>query len=84
MKTRGWESIARITNSRGQKCTIYRPFVEALNNSELTNEEQKRLVEKILRSNRNRPSEGSIQYFLENTLEYLRKRSEQAPEDKVG
>jgi hypothetical protein len=71
MKTRGWQVVARITNSKGQKCTIYKPFVDALQDPKLTVEEQKKLVEKILRSNRNRPSEASIQYFLENTLEYL-------------
>jgi len=84
MKTRGWEAVARITNSKEQKCTIYKPFVDALNEPKLTTEEQKRLVEKILRSNRNRPSEGSIQYFLENTREYLQKQSEQNPQDKVA
>jgi len=71
MKTRGWQGVARITNSKGQKCTIYKPFVDALQDSKLTAEDQKKLVEKILRSNRNRPSETSIRYFLENTLEYL-------------
>ena len=71
MKTREWE-IGRITNSKGQKCSIYKPFVDALQNPNLTNEEQKKVVEEILRSNRNRPSETSIQYFLENTLEYLK------------
>jgi len=71
MKTRGWQVVARITNSKGQKCAIYKPFVDALRNSKLTVEEQKTVVEKILRSNRNKPSEVSIQYFLENTLEYL-------------
>jgi hypothetical protein len=71
MKTRGWQIVARITNSKGQKCTIYKPFVDALQDPKLAIEEQKKLVEKILRSNRNRPSEASIQYFLENTLEYL-------------
>jgi hypothetical protein len=71
MKTRGWQVVARMTNSKGQKCAIYKPFVDALKDSKLTVEEQKRIVEKILRSNRNKPSETSIQYFLENTLEYL-------------
>lgn len=71
MKTRGWEIIARITNSKGQKCAIYKPFVDALFGSKLTVEEQKAVVKKILRSNRNKPSKVSIQYFLENTLEYL-------------
>jgi hypothetical protein len=74
MKTRGWDVVARITNSKEQKCTIYKPFVDALSNSKLTNQEQKKQVEQILKSNRNRPSEDSIQYFLENTLEYLRQK----------
>lgn len=73
MKTRGWEVVARITNSKGQDCAIYKPFVEVLQNPELTVEQQKKAVEGILRSNRNRPSESSVRYFLENTLEYLRK-----------
>jgi hypothetical protein len=72
MKTRGWQAVARITNSKGQKCTIYKPFVDALNGKEMTNEEQEKIVEKILRSNRNRPDAGSIRYYLENTLEYLK------------
>jgi hypothetical protein len=71
MRTRGWEIAGRITNSKGQKCTIYKPFVDALKNTNLTNDEQKKIVEKILRANRNRPSDNSIQYFLENTLEFL-------------
>jgi len=79
MKTRGWEVIARMTNSKGQKCAIYKPFVKALQDRTLNSEEQRKLVEKILRSNRNRPSETSIQYFLENTIEYL-----QNQESKTG
>ena len=71
MKTRGWQIVARITNSKGQKCAIYKPFVEALRNPQLRAEEQRAVVEKILKSNRNRPSKASISYFLENTLEYL-------------
>jgi len=72
MKTRGWQIVARMTNSKGQKCAIYKPFVEALQDRTLNPEDQKDLVEKILRSNRNRPSDTSIQYFLENTIDYLR------------
>ena len=72
MKTRGWFTVARITNSKGQQCTIYKPFVDALEKPNLTHEEQKQLVEKILKSNKNKPSEESIQYYLENTLEYLK------------
>jgi hypothetical protein len=84
MKTRGWDVAGRMTNSKGQQCTIYKPFVDALSETEHTNEEQKRLVEKILRSNRNRPSEGSIQYFLENTLEYLQKQKRTTPSGQGG
>jgi hypothetical protein len=72
MKTRGWVVVGRITNSKGQKCSIYKPFVDALQNQELSVGEQRRKVESILKSNRNRPSEESIQYFLDNTLEYLK------------
>jgi hypothetical protein len=72
MKTRGWAVVGRITNSKGQKCSIYKPFVDALeNHQQLTAEEQRQKVEAILRANKNKPSEESIQYFLGNTLEYL-------------
>jgi hypothetical protein len=72
MKTRGWPVIARITNAKGQKCSIYKPFVEALQGKKLSTEEQRKAVETVLRSNRNKPTPDSIQYFLENTLEYLK------------
>jgi hypothetical protein len=77
MKTRGWEVVARITNSKGQYCAIYKPLVQALQDPKLTIEEQKKAVETILKSNKNRPAEASIQYFLDNTLEYLEKQREQ-------
>jgi hypothetical protein len=75
MKTRGWAVVGRITNSKGLKCSIYKPFIEALQNQQLTVEEQRKKVESILRANRNKPSEESIQYFLDNTLEYLKENS---------
>jgi hypothetical protein len=78
MKTRGWEKVTNFTNSKGQKCAIYRPFVDALRDSELTGEEQRKLVEKILRANRNKPTDISVRYFLENTLEYLRSNEGQS------
>ena len=84
MKTRGWEVVARITNSKGQYCAIYKPFVEALQDPKLTIEEQKKVVETVLKSNRNRPAEASIQYFLDNTLEYLQKQRERPFKDKVA
>jgi hypothetical protein len=73
MKTRGWDVVARIVNRRGQACAIYKPFVEALSQL-MSPDEQKAAVTKILKSNGNRPSEASINYFLENTLEYLSSR----------
>jgi hypothetical protein len=75
MKTRGWEIVARIVNSKGQQCSIYKPFVDALREPNLSVENQKAVVERILRSNGNKPSTESIQYFLGNTLEYLKKNS---------
>jgi len=84
MKTRGWEVVARITNSKGQYCAIYKPFAEALQDPKLTIEEQKKVVETVLKSNRNRPAEASIQYFLDNTLEYLQKQRERPSQDKVA
>jgi len=74
MKTRGWAIVDRMINSKGQKCTIYEPFVDALQDSSLSREDQRKFVKKILRSNKNKPSEASIRYFLENTLEYLESR----------
>jgi len=71
MKTRGWEIVGSMANSKGQTCTIYKPFVEALKQP-MSPADQKLVVAKILRSNGNRPSETSVMYFLENTLEYLK------------
>jgi hypothetical protein len=84
MKTRGWAVVARITNSKGQKCSIYKPFVDALQGQQLTGEEQRRKAELILRANKNKPSEGSIQYFLENTLEYLQNRTSPGNQENGG
>ena len=83
MRTRGWATVARITNFKGQRCAIYKPFVDALQAPSLTFEEQKKKVEAILRSNRNKPSESSIEYFLENTLEYLRNRKDGSSPGKL-
>ena len=72
MKTRGWQVTARIVNSKNQKCSIYKPFVDALQGKQLSLEEQRKVVEGILKSNKNKPTHDSTQYFLENTLEYLK------------
>jgi hypothetical protein len=76
MKTRGWDIVARMTNQKGQSCAIYSPFVAALSQP-LSAVEQRSAVVRILRSNGNRPSEESISYFLENTLEYLKRKDKQ-------
>lgn len=72
MRTRSWKVIASFTNSFGQKARVYEPFVEVLQNEGLSQREQKMAVEKILRSNKNNPTEDSVDYFLNNTLEYLK------------
>ena len=72
MRTRGWSVVGQVINKYGQKANIYQPFVEALKDGTLTRAEQRSVVSKILRSNGNTPSGDSVDYFLENTLEYLR------------
>lgn len=72
MKTRGWKVTAKFENSYGQIVNIYEPFVEALRNRELSKSEQERITKKILESNGNNPLKSSIEYFLNNTLEYLK------------
>lgn len=72
MKTRGWKVIGKFENSLGQTVNIYEPFGEALRNRELSRSEQERITKKILESNGNNPSRASIEYFLNNTLEYLK------------
>lgn len=76
MKTRGWEVVGKMTNSRGLTAVIYKPFVEALKAGDLTPAEQRTVVARILRSNGNHPEDASVDYFLNNTLEYLRQRKE--------
>lgn len=82
-KTRGWDVVAKIRNQRGQTCTIYRPFLDALADEQLTRREAYAQVRKIITANGNDPNPSTVDYFLENTLEYLhRTRSE--PKIEVG
>ena len=74
MRTRGWPIVSKMKNIKGQTVVIYKPFVEALGSLNLSRTEMKGVVAKILRENGNRPSEASIDYFLENTLEYLKQK----------
>jgi len=74
MKTRGWDVAAKFVNSRGQSCTIYRPFLEALSERKLTRREGQEITRELLVSNGNSPKPSSVEYFLNNTLEYIESR----------
>jgi hypothetical protein len=75
IKTKGWDVLAKIINSRGQTCTIYRPIYEALHQEGLNKRDSYAVVRRILVANGNDPSPSSVEYFLENTLEYIAKSS---------
>ena len=83
MKTRGWDVVAKFVNSRGQSCTIYRPFFDALSAQKLKRREAYSRVRDILVTNGNNPKPSSIEYFLSNTLEYLAKVSGQSSPERA-
>ncbi|HEX9429030.1 MAG TPA: hypothetical protein VF944_01500 [Candidatus Bathyarchaeia archaeon] len=74
VRTRGWPVVERIMNSKGLPANVYEPLVRALEGKEITRSEQKKLVRQLMVENGNDPSSESVEYFLENTLEYLRMR----------
>ncbi|SRR6266571_5804489 len=74
MKTRGWDVVTKIVTPKGQTAVVYKPFVEALSEPGLSVREKRSRVQGILRANSNKPSPGSVDYFLENTLQYLASR----------
>jgi len=71
MRTRGWAVVAHIQNSKGQRCAVYKPFVDALGDPKLNSKERRAKVREILKSNGNEPSQGSVEYYMSNTMEYL-------------
>ncbi len=75
IKTRGWKVIGQITNSRGLKANIYEPLVEGIIGLEITRSEQKKIIRQIMIGNGNHPSDESVEYHLDNTLEYILKMS---------
>ena len=77
MMTRGWDVVGQVVNKYGQKSNVYRPFVEALNDTTLSMTDQRAAVSKILRANGTSPSPDSIDYFLEKTLQYLAEKGGQ-------
>lgn len=78
IKTRGWKVVGKIKNSQGLVANIYEPFVAALKGVALPRSEQRKLVRQIMIRNRNRPAEASVDYYLENTMEYLAKEPSKA------
>ncbi len=77
MKTKGWQVVAKITNSKGQTAVVYKPFVDVLFGQRLTPAQERAKVAEVLRSNGNDPTESSIEYFLMNTREYLEQVNKQ-------
>lgn len=73
MKTRGWNIVAKMTNSKGQTVAIYEPFVLALRGKKLRRRALAKLVSDALAANGNKPGPTSVEYYLSNTLEYLAK-----------
>lgn len=71
IKTRGWKVLERITNSQGLSAKVYEPFVSAFKDNKLTRAEQRTIVREIMVRNGNSPTEESVDYYLDNTLEYL-------------
>ncbi len=71
VRTRGWNVVAKIQNSKGLVANIYEPLVKALERREIAKSEQRKVVRQILIANGNDPSEESVEYFLTNTLEIL-------------
>ena len=76
MRTRGWNVVGKIKNSYGLTANVYGPLVEELRGREIVRSEQRKIVRQLLISNGNEPSNDSVDYFLDNTLEYLAQQSE--------
>lgn len=70
-KTRGWDVVGKFVNSKGLRCTIYRPMYDALLGKKLRRREAYSVIREILLANGNNPKPSTIEYFLDNTLEYL-------------
>ena len=75
IRVRGWNVVAKITNSKGLVANIYEPLVTALEGKQIAKKEQRKIIRQVIIENGNDPSEESIDYFLENTLEYLEKKN---------
>lgn len=78
IKTKGWNVIAKINNSDGIVANIYEPLVDKLRGKDLSRSEQFKLIREVLESNSNHPSDESVNYFLNNTLEFLHRKDQEA------
>lgn len=82
MKTRGWGVVTKFVNSRRQSCTIYKPILDALRATGAKRRESYTAVRQLLIANGNDPGPSSIEYYLDNHLEYL-ERSEQDERERA-
>jgi hypothetical protein len=79
MRTRGWPVVGKFVNGRGQTCTVYKPIIDALQSGKLRRREASTAVRQLLISNGNTPGLSSVEYFLDNHLEYIEKNLKTAP-----
>jgi hypothetical protein len=70
-KTRGWDVVGKFVNSKGLRCTIYRPMYDALRGKKIRRREAYSAIRQILMANGNNPKPSTVEYFLDNTLEFL-------------
>lgn len=80
-KTRGWEIVDKFENSKGLNCTIYKPFYDSLKGKKLRRREAQAVVRQIILSNGSTPKPATVDYYLDNTLEFLAK--ENSPHDNA-
>jgi hypothetical protein len=73
MRTRGWPVVSKFVNGRGQSCTVYKPILDALQSRRLRRREAYTAVRQLLVANGNTPGPSSVEYFLDNHLEFMEK-----------
>lgn len=76
IRVKGWKVVAKIRNSKGLSANIYEPIVAALEEKAVARSEQRKLVRQLMIQNGNDPSSESVEYFLQNTLEYIARKAE--------
>lgn len=79
MRTRGWQIVDKFVNSHGQSCSIYKPILDAIKVKGARRRESYTAVRQLLIANGNDPGPSSVEYFLDNHLEYLKKQDDKQP-----